>query len=241
MTATTTNVAQVKLNVMNQSQYNSATKNPTELYMVTDAQLSYTDLTDKPVVDQTYSGVSTNAQSGVAVKSAIDAAISSVYKAAGSIAFASLPTPASTNEGYVYNVTDAFTTTSDFVEGAGKSYPAGTNVVIVNTGSSTYKFDTLTGAFQPLLVSGTNIKTINNESVLGNGNISISAPTYTAGTGIDITNDVISVDGEQPNIIDTAEVDSLTIDEILSSITGYDSTKTQTLKNVNGVFTWIDD
>ena len=36
---TTTNVPQVKMNIMTQSQYNSATKNPTELYMVTDAEL----------------------------------------------------------------------------------------------------------------------------------------------------------------------------------------------------------
>ena len=98
-----------------------------------------------PAVDQTYSGTSTNAQSGVAVKSAIDSALSSVYKPAGSIAFASLPTPASTNLGNVYNMTDAFTTDSRFVEGAGKSYPAGTNVVIVDIGSSTYKFDVLAG------------------------------------------------------------------------------------------------
>lgn len=48
---------------------------------------------------------------------------------------------------------------------------------------------------QDLLVSGTNIKTINNESLLGSGNISISGgASYTAGTGIDITSDVISVD-----------------------------------------------
>ena len=40
-----------------------------------------------------------------------------------------------------------FTTTSDFVEGAGKKYPAGTNIVVVNIGtesSPTYKFDVLT-------------------------------------------------------------------------------------------------
>lgn len=46
---------------------------------------------------------------------------------------------------------------------------------------------------QDTLVSGTNIKTINSTSILGSGNITISAPTYTAGTGISITNDVISV------------------------------------------------
>ena len=46
---------------------------------------------------------------------------------------------------------------------------------------------------QDLLVSGTNIKTINNTSLLGSGNIDIqSGGTYTAGNGIDITNNVIS-------------------------------------------------
>lgn len=47
---------------------------------------------------------------------------------------------------------------------------------------------------QDILVSGTNIKTINNTSILGSGNIDIQGgSSYTAGTGIDITNDVISV------------------------------------------------
>ena len=106
---------------------------------------SYSDLSNKPVVDQVYADNSSNAQSGKAVKSAIDAAISSVYKPAGSSAFASLPTPAKAIEGNVYNVTDAFTTTAAFVEGAGKEYPAGTNVVVINTTGTTYKFDVLAG------------------------------------------------------------------------------------------------
>lgn len=47
---------------------------------------------------------------------------------------------------------------------------------------------------QDTLVSGTNIKTINNASILGSGNIDIQGgSSYTAGTGIDITNSVISV------------------------------------------------
>ena len=33
----------------------------------------------------------------------------------------------------------------------------------------------------------------------------------------------------------------VTISELLSSITGYDSTRTQTLKNINGIFTWVND
>lgn len=56
-----------------------------------------------------------------------------------------------------------------------------------------------TSTKQDTLVSGTNIKTINNQSILGEGNITIeggSGSSYTAGDGIDITNDVISVTGK---------------------------------------------
>lgn len=84
-------------------------------------------------------------QTSSEVETAINNKISNTYKAKGSVAFASLPSLAKANEGNVYNVSDAFTTTSDFVEGAGKSYPAGTNVVIVNTSGSTYKYDVLSG------------------------------------------------------------------------------------------------
>lgn len=77
----------------------------------------------------------------------INAAISAVYKPAGSIAFASLPTPGADNLGNVYNVTDEFTTDARFTEGAGIEYPAGTNVAVVETSSepATYKFDAMSG------------------------------------------------------------------------------------------------
>ena len=117
-------------------------------YLTTDGSSASWASISIPSVDQTYDGTSTNAQSGVAVKSAIDSAISSVYKPAGSVAFANLPTLGSTYEGYVYNVSDDFTTTADFVEGAGHNYPAGTNVVCVNTatsGTAVYKWDVLAG------------------------------------------------------------------------------------------------
>lgn len=56
-----------------------------------------------------------------------------------------------------------------------------------------------TSGKQDTLVSGVNIKTINNESLLGSGNIVIQGGSgggsYTAGDNIDITNDVISVTG----------------------------------------------
>ena len=53
-----------------------------------------------------------------------------------------------------------------------------------------------TSGLQETLVSGTNIKTINGESVLGSGNIEIQGgEEYSAGTNIQIENNVISVTG----------------------------------------------
>lgn len=83
-------------------------------------------------------------QTASEVESAIKAATTSVYKPAGSVAFTNLPTPATANEGNVYNITDSFTTTASFVEGAGNKYPAGTNVVVIKSGTS-YLFDVLPG------------------------------------------------------------------------------------------------
>lgn len=106
--------------------------------------------TAKSYTDTGVAGAKSYADEQVsAAKSALEATIntkiSTAYKVKGSIAFASLPTPAKAEEGNVYNVTDAFTTTANFIEGAGKKYPAGANVVCVEASSGTYKFDVLAG------------------------------------------------------------------------------------------------
>lgn len=78
----------------------------------------------------------------------ISAAVAGALQPAGSIAFADLPGLAKANCNKIFNITDGFTTTADFVEGAGKAYPAGTNVAIINVGTSSspsYKYDTYTG------------------------------------------------------------------------------------------------
>lgn len=78
-------------------------------------------------------------------KTEVDNKVTAVYTPAGSVAFASLPTLAASVVGNVYNVTDSFTTTADFVEGMGKTYPAGTNVAVVEPESGVYKFDAFSG------------------------------------------------------------------------------------------------
>ena len=74
------------------------------------------------------------------LREAIDNKLSSVYKVKGSLAFASLTSAllVKANEGNVYNITDAFTTTADFVEGAGKKHSAGSNVVVVETTTAVF-------------------------------------------------------------------------------------------------------
>ena len=78
-------------------------------------------------------------------EAALHKTIVGVYTPRGSIQFANLPQPQEGNKGYVYNVLDAFTTTAAFIEGAGHSYGAGTNVVCVDAGSGSYKWDVLAG------------------------------------------------------------------------------------------------
>ena len=60
------------------------------------------------------------------------------------MAFAALPTLTAAIEGNVYNISDEFTTTEDFVEAAGTKYPAGTNIVCIKVGEA-YKWDVLAG------------------------------------------------------------------------------------------------
>ena len=84
-------------------------------------------------------------------KAEVDAKLSSAYKAAGSIAPNGLTASllSASYEGKVYNVSGEFTTSASFVEGAGNTHPAGTNVVVVDTSEEgetpVYKFDVLAG------------------------------------------------------------------------------------------------
>lgn len=90
----------------------------------------------------------TETYSKTEVDNKVSAALTSAIVPKGTVAYASLPTPAKANLGYMYNISDAFTTDARFVEGAGKIYAAGANVyvVAVTSGDSTeYKYDVFMG------------------------------------------------------------------------------------------------
>ena len=99
----------------------------------------------------TLSEQSTDTQypSAKAVYDQINTKIAKTYKPMGSCTFENLPSLVAANEGHVYNITNDFITTIDFIEGAGKNYIAGTDVAIINNGTTAnpiYKYDILGGA-----------------------------------------------------------------------------------------------
>lgn len=93
--------------------------------------------------------LSSNYYNKTATDSQIDtkiaAAIGATYKPGGSVAFEALPELNAAIEGKVYNISNDFTTTDDFVDGAGKKFSAGTNVVCIEASDGVYKWDVLTG------------------------------------------------------------------------------------------------
>lgn len=81
-------------------------------------------------------------------KSEIDAQEEAFVSYGGAVTFATLPALSAANVGKFYLVTDAFTTTSDFVIGAGHPMPADSHIAIINTGTAqnpVYKYDDFGG------------------------------------------------------------------------------------------------
>lgn len=147
------------------------------------------------------------------VDNAIATQVSSVYKAKGSIpTISDLPTPSKDTEGFVYNIESEFTTNSNFVEGVGKTYPAGTNVVIVNTEGKTYKYDVLAG-----MVDLTNYATKTDLN-----NYYTKSQTYTK-TEVDnkITSEIGDIDTILGTMFDDVPITTQS-DEIQTTIGGVD-------------------
>lgn len=131
--------------------------------------------------------VNSNVLSNYYTKSEIDAQESAFVSYGGAVTFATLPALIAANVGKFYLVTDSFTTTADFVVGAGKEMPADSHIAIINIGtdqSPTYKYDDFggwvdTAALQPktlatpLTIRGQQVTTV--ESALGRLNTQLPA------------------------------------------------------------------
>lgn len=112
---------------------------------------SYNDLTNKPTIPTNNNQLTNGAgyQTETQVNNLIKSATSRVIEYGGSTDIAGLPDLAIAANAYkMYNITEGFSTTAQFLEGAGKSYPAGTNVVVIpNSAETAYVFDIYTGSF----------------------------------------------------------------------------------------------
>ena len=119
----------------------------------------------------------TDAYTKTQTDAAISAQISRAYKPAGSAAsVAALGTLDAAHLGFVYNMSAAFTTTSDFLEGAGKKMKAGTDVGIVNAGteeSPVYKYNCF----------GNFVDTTDYDTHIANDDIHVTAAQKTAWSG----------------------------------------------------------
>lgn len=94
---------------------------------------------------------------------AISESFSGALRPMGTVSFANLPAVSSASAGDMYNISDEFVTTSDFVEGAGITEPAGSNVYKTESG----KWDVLAGS--PV----TGVKGA-NETTFRRGNVNIT-------------------------------------------------------------------
>ena len=100
---------------------------------------------------------------------AISESFSGALRPMGTVTFANLPSVSSASAGDMYNISDEFVTTSDFVEGSGITEPAGSNVYKTVAG----KWDVLAGS--PV----TGVKG-EKEKVFGRGNVNITCASIGA-------------------------------------------------------------
>lgn len=148
---------------------------------------------DALTIDQSYNAISANPQSGTAVadaltsyytKSEIDAQEENLVSYGGAVTFATLPALSAQNLNKFFLVTDSFTTTSDFVVGAGVTMPADSHIAIINTGTTAvpvYKYDDFggfvdTSSLQPkaiptMTIKGSSVATVENALTGLNGGL----------------------------------------------------------------------
>lgn len=147
---------------------------------------------------------------------AISESFSGALRPMGTVTFANLPAVSSASAGDMYNISDEFVTTSDFVEGIGHTEPAGSNVYKTESG----KWDVLAGS--PV----TGVKGA-NETNFRRGNVNITCENIGA----------LSTDGDsQSNTVTFTSNDSLTGDSTPPALLTSGETHASILSKVSTVF-----
>lgn len=143
---------------------------------------------------------------------AISESFSGALRPMGTVTFANLPSVSSASAGDMYNISDEFVTTSDFVEGAGITEPAGSNVYKTVAG----KWDILAGS--PV----TGVKG-EKEKVFRRGNVNITCASIGAlpsdGDSQDNTvtftsNDSLTGDSTAPALLTSGETHALIFSKV---------------------------
>lgn len=147
---------------------------------------------------------------------AISESFSGALRPMGTVTFSNLPAVSSASAGDMYNISDEFVTTSDFVEGAGITEPAGSNVYKTVAG----KWDILAGS--PV----TGVKG-EKEKVFRRGNVNITCASIGA----------LPTDGDsQDNTVTFTSNDSLTGDSTPPALLTSGETHASILSKVSTVF-----
>lgn len=97
------------------------------------------------------------------------------------------------------------------------------------------------GGKQDTLVSGTNIKTVNNNSLLGSGNVSIAVPTISNSTGTSTTNGISqkaatdAISAKQDTLVSGTNIKTINNQSLVGS--GNISISVPTISNATGTST----
>lgn len=147
---------------------------------------------------------------------AISESFSGALRPMGTVSFANLPSVGSASAGDMYNISDEFVTTSDFVEGSGITEPAGSNVYKIEAG----KWDVLSGS--PV----TGVKG-ENEKNFRRGNVNITCENIGA----------LATDGDsQDNTVTFTSNDSLTGDSTAPALLTSGETHASIFSKVSTIF-----
>lgn len=137
------------------------------------------------------------------------------YKPGGSIPFANLPALVAENTGYVYNISDSFETTSDFIDGEGIKCDAGTDVAIVSVPpvapatEPTYMYNLFGGSSVMESITQQELEEMWKDA----GEITLDNDTVTVATGATETVEITKATG-------TVTVESGNTDVATASVSG---------------------